>query len=184
MKKMFLTMAAAIALVWSVTACGNTNKKTAETTDETQVTVVAEKDAQYVEDILQNAESQLDKEVTLRGFITHTCKHSGRRCFVMGKDQKTSIRVEAKGDIGGFNRELIGSEVIIKGILRENRLTKEYIDQAEEELNEKKGKEEGNGETCESELNNIKNMRDWMKANNKEYYSLYYIDGTSYEVVE
>ena len=96
----------------------------------------------------------------------------------------TSVRVEAKGNIGGFNRELIGSEVIIKGILREIRLTKEYIDQAEEELKEKQGKAEGNGETYDAEMNNIQSMREWMKANNKDYYSIYYIDGTEYEVAE
>ena len=43
-----------------------------------------------MEDILKDAEKNVDKEVVLKGFITHTCKHSGRRCFVMGKDQKTS----------------------------------------------------------------------------------------------
>lgn len=54
----------------------------------------------------------------------------------------------------------------------------------EEELMEKQGKEEGNGETCDAEMNNIQNMRAWMKANNKDYYSIYYVDGTDYEVVE
>ena len=101
----------------------------------------------------------------------------------MGNDQKTSIRVEARGNIGGFNRELIGSELVIKGILKENKLTKEYIDQAEEELKEKQGKE-SNGETCDAELSNIENMRKWMKENNKDYYSIYFVEGTDYEVVE
>jgi hypothetical protein len=56
--------------------------------------------------------------------------------------------------------------------------------QAEEELKEKQGKAEGNGETCDAEMNNIQSMREWMKANNKDYYSIYYIDGTEYEVAE
>lgn len=182
MKKLYFLMVV-LAFSLSFTSCGNSNKQS----DESATAQVASKmdvsKAMYVEEILQHAEQEVGKEILLKGFVTHTCKHSGRRCFVMGNDQKTSIRVEAKGNIGGFNRELIGSELVIKGILKENKLTKEYIDQAEEELNEQKGKE-GNGETCESELNNIKGMREWMKANNKDYYSIYYVDGTDYEVVE
>lgn len=183
MKKYFFVMAA-FTMLLGFSACGNSNKKAAETAEVATAPAVDASNAVYVEDLLQTAEANVGKDVTLKGFITHTCKHSGRRCFVVGKDQKTSLRIEAKGNIGGFNRELIGSEVVIKGVLRENRLTKEYIDQAEEELKEKQGKEEGNGETCNAEMNNIQNMRAWMKANNKDYYSIYYVDGTDYEVVE
>lgn len=183
MKKMIYVMAA--ALIIGTSACGG-NKKTSESaqTELTESRAVDLDKALYVEEILKDAEAKVGKEVTVKGFITHTCKHSGRRCFVMGNDQKTSVRVEAKGNIGGFNRELVGSEVAIKGILRENRLTKEYIAQAEEELKEKQSKSEGNGETCDAEMNNINSMREWMKENNKDYYSIFYIDGTDYEVVE
>ena len=167
MKKLFFIVAAACLL--TATSCVNNGKKS-ETSQEQPTAALSVNEAKYVEDILKDAEKNVDKEVVLKGFITHTCK--------------TSVRVEAKGNIGGFNRELIGSEVIIKGILRENRLTKEYIDQAEEELKEKQEKAEGNGETCDAEMNNIQSMREWMKANNKDYYSIYYIDGTEYEVAE
>ena len=181
MKKIVYVMVAVLGL--GLTACGNSNKKQAsEATEQTETVAVDVNKAVCVEDLLAKAETQVDKEVVLKGVITHTCKHSGRRCFVVGKDQKTTIRVEAKGNIGGFNRELIGSEVAIKGTLRENRLTKEYIDQMEEELNDKQGK--ADAETCETEMKNIQGMRDWMKQNNKDFYSLYYIDGLEYEVVE
>lgn len=182
MKKLYFLMVV-VAFSLSFTSCGNSKKQSEESATAQVSSKMDVAKAMYVEEILQHAEQEVEKEILLKGFVTHTCKHSGRRCFVMGNDQKTSIRVEAKGNIGGFNRELIGSELVIKGILKENKLTKEYIDQAEEELNEKKGKE-GNGETCESELNNIKGMREWMKANHKDYYSIYYVDGTDYEVVE
>lgn len=166
----------------NLTACSHSSKKaTAEAAD---TTAVSTSQAQYVEDLLATADTNVGKEITLRGFITHTCKHSGKRCFVAGKDQKTSIRVEAKGEIGGFNRELIGSEVLIKGILRENRLTKEYIDQMEEAIREKKVKDDGSAESCDAETANIAGMRQWMKDNGKDFYSIYYVDGTSYEVVE
>ena len=184
MKKLYFFIAA-LAVSVAFTSCRNSKNQSDKTSPTAKVDQkIDPSKALYVEEILKNSENEVVKEITLKGFVTHTCKHSGRRCFVMGNDQKTSIRVEARGNIGGFNRELIGSELVIKGILKENKLTKEYIDQAEEELKEKQGKAEGNGETCDAEMNNIQSMREWMKANNKDYYSIYYIDGTEYVVAE
>ncbi len=137
-----------------------------------------------IDSLLSRAETLVDKEVVVVGVVTHTCKYSGRRCFMMADDQKTSFRIEAKGDIGGFNRELIGSELAVTGVLRENRLTTEYLNDWEEKVKERQGKEDGSAESCAAETNNIAQMREWMKKHNKEYYSLYYMDGQSYKVVE
>lgn len=92
------------------------------------------------------------------------------------------MRVEAKGNIGGFNRELIGSEVIIKGILKEDRITEEYLNEIETKF--AKANKNANGEHCDTETKNINSMRKWMKENNKDYYSIYYLEGQDYEVVQ
>ena len=180
MKKMMCLAVMVLAL--GLSACGNSSKKQAETAQDSTTVSVAS--AMNVEDVLAKAEENVGKEITVKGLVSHTCKHSGRRCFIVGADGKTSIRVEAKGDIGGFNRELIGSDIVVKGVLRENKLSKEYIDQMEKEVNDKKAQETGSAESCESEMNNIMAMREWMKANNKDAYSIYYVDGMSYEVAE
>ncbi len=165
----------------------------------------AEKETVYeVGQFLNVAADNVDKAVTVAGNVTHTCKHSGRRCFIVGEDPNVSIRVEAKGDFGGFKSELIGSKIIVagkgdfggfkseligskiivEGIAKERRLSKEYIDQMEEKIKEKQLKEDGSAESCQAEMNNINKMREWMKANNKDYYSIFYIDGESYKVTE
>lgn len=153
----------------------STIEKSAQKTDVSKVS--------YVEDVLKNAKKEAGKKIMLKGFVTRICKHTGRRCIVMGNDQKTSIRVEAGGNISRFNNELIGSEVVIKGILKENRFTKEDLDKKEEELKVKLEKENNDG-TYDAELNNLNNMRKWMKENNKNYYSEYIVEGIDYEVVE
>lgn len=181
MKKIIFVLAAVLGL--GLSSCGNTNKQQTQEKAEPVATVDVSK-AQILEDLLATAETQVGKEVVLKGTITHTCKHSGRRCFVMGKDSTLSIRVEAKGNIGGFNRELIGSKVAIKGILRENRLTEKDITAMEEEYKKQQAAaKEGEGH-CDTELKNVQGMRDWMKSNSKEYYSIYYMDGMEFEVVE
>ena len=177
--KKFLFLAA--ILIGFASCSNNASQQSAEAGD--QKTGVASS-AYELDSLLAHAGELIDQTVTVKGSVTHTCKHSGKRCFIVGSDGKTSFRVEAKGDIGGFNRELVGSELAITGVVKERRLTQEYIDNYEAEVNEKKTKEDGSAETCQAELNNIKGMRDWMKANNKDYYSIYYMDGQNYDVVE
>ena len=181
MKKILFLAAALLTMA----ACSNKSAEQQRAGQEENVEAHASEVPVYkLDSLLKVADRMVDQTVTVRGFVTHTCKHSGKRCFIVGDDPNTSFRVGAGGEIGGFNRELTGSELAITGIVRERRLTKEYIDQYEEEVNEKKHKEDGSAETCQAELNNINEMREWMKAHNKDYYSIYYMDGERYEVIE
>ncbi len=180
MKKLLYTFVAAILLVGCVGTPSKTNQGDSCCDQETKATTKSYR----LEALLEDADKLVDQEVTVVGSITHTCKHSGRRCFMIADDQKTTLRIEAKGDLGGFSRELIGAELAATGILRENRLTNEYLNSWEEEVREKEGSDDGSVESCDAEINNINDMRAWMKKNNKEYYSLYYMDCTSFEVVE
>lgn len=160
-------------------ACGN--KKNEGNNQNADSTKTEMSDSVYkLDDLLAVADQMVDKTVKVKGTVTHTCKHSGKRCFIVGDNGDVSMRVEAKGNIGGFNRELIGSDIEITGVLKERRLTKEYIDQMEKETKEKAGKEDGSAESCQAELKNIENMKDWMKKHNKDYYSIYYMDGEDY----
>ncbi|MDO4703415.1 hypothetical protein [Tannerella sp.] len=180
--KKILFLAAALLMM---AACNNKRAEQQSASQEENVEANASEVPVYkLDSLLKVADRLVDQTVTVRGFVTHTCKHSGKRCFIVGDDPNASFRVEAGGEIGGFNRELTGSELAITGIVRERRLTKEYIDQYEEEVNEKKHKEDGSAETCQAELNNINEMREWMRAHNKDYYSIYYMDGERYEVIE
>ena len=140
-------------------------------------TVKSEATVFTLDSLLNHAESYVDKSVTVRGFVTHTCKHSGRRCFITDESQKSTLKVEAKGEITGFNRELVGSEIEVTGILHENRLTIADIDEMEKEM-------EDSSDACSSDAANIKKMRDWMKEKGKDYYPVYYIDGEKYNEIK
>ncbi|MDR1456009.1 MAG: hypothetical protein LBJ01_10190 [Tannerella sp.] len=172
------------AVLFCLAACNG--KKAGQSAELKAEAAAVGSDAQAYEldSLLRVADRFVDKTVTVRGYVTHTCKHSGKRCFIVGEDQKTSFRVEAKGEIGGFNRELTGSELAITGILKERRYSKDYIDQYEKEVNELKAKDDASAETCQAELNSITSMRAWMSANDRDYFSVYYMDGENYEVVE
>jgi hypothetical protein len=179
MKHLFLLTALSVMLF----SC-NGNKKTESVEKEDVNTSVSSALPVFeLDNLLLVADQELDKTVKVVGYVTHTCKHAGKRCFIVGESQQASMRVEAKGDIGGFNRELVGSKLAITGVLKERRLTKEYIDQMEQNVEIKK-QEDGAAESCAAELSSINDMRRWMKDHNKEYYSIFYMDGLDYATLE
>jgi hypothetical protein len=174
MKKMLFILTVCLLVATSCTNKGQGH----EQTQEPESVVVYDADT-----LLSIVETNIDRHITFTGYVTHTCQHSGKRCFVTGEGQKHSIRVEATGDIVSFDKELIGSKISINGIVRERRLTQTEIADMEVSLNEQI-KEDGMSETCAEELANINDMKKWMEAKGKDFYSIYYIDGLSYEKID
>jgi uncharacterized lipoprotein YehR (DUF1307 family) len=176
MKKTVLFILCVILLA----ACGGkTEKKTAggdaATTENVYISV---------DSLLNVVENFVDQPIKVKGFVTHTCSHSGKRCFITGDDQGASFRIEAGGVIERFDASLVGSEIEVDGIVREYRLEKEKIDESEAKLEDAKTSGEKSGEHCESEMQNIQQMRAWMQERGLDYYAIYYIDGEKYQVVD
>lgn len=179
MKHLLFTVMAALLVVFA--ACSNTqktNENEGESTKTEKIQVFS------VDSILELAPGLVDHEIEVVGHVTHTCKHSGKRCFIVGDNETFSMRIEAGGKINGFNRELVGNKLQVRGILKERRLSEEYLTQWEEKLKEQELEEDGSAESCEAEMSNINSMRDWMQENNKDYYSIFFLNGTDYEVIE
>ncbi|MGI6343359.1 MAG: hypothetical protein ACOXZ9_10345 [Bacteroidales bacterium] len=176
-KSAILTLIIAVALV----SCQNNNKVTK---DEPEIKLYYELDNLYNE-----APDMVEQTIAVQGTVTHTCSHGGKRCFIEGSTPDLTLRVEAGEAIGSFNADLVGTQILVKGILKESRIPAADIDQQEQDLlakqdeAEKEQNEEGRHD-CENELNNIVKMREWMKENNKDYYATYYLEGTEYSKVE
>ena len=137
-----------------------------------------------LDQLIAVADQKVDNTVTVVGYVTHTCKHSGKKCFIVGESQKVSLRVEAQGEIETFSPELVGSKLAITGTLKEQRLSQEYIDEMESAVKLLQVNEEASEEACATELSNISDMRKWMKDNNKDYYVIYYMDGLKFDVLD
>jgi hypothetical protein len=175
-KNIILLSAATLALV----ACKSGANKTSTVAVQTAEVAAAAAVAIPFDSLLYVAERYVDKPVKVAGAVTHTCKHSGRRCFIAGADRKVTIRVEAKGKIGGFNRELIGSQIEVEGTLRERRVTAAQIEKMEQSLAQQGEGDATDASSCSAELVNIRKMQAWMKEHHKDYYATYYIDGEDY----
>lgn len=137
-----------------------------------------------VDKLLNVVDAQVGKEVKITGTVTHVCKHSGKKCFIVGDDGKTTIQIMAGGDITAFGQDLVGSDIEALGIVKEHRVAKDAIDTNEKTAHDKMHSGEGSHEQCQAMLDNVKTMREWMEKNNKDYFAIYYIDGTKYEVVD
>jgi hypothetical protein len=180
MKQLIVLAVLSVALF----SCGG-NKKTEVSEDNKLETSIAEETGVYeLDNLLDIADQKVEKTIKVVGTVTHTCKHSGKRCFIIGKSRIASMRVEAKGEIGGFNRELVGSKLEITGTLKEQRLTEEYIDQMKQDVEKKKDEGAAAAETCTAELRSINDMRKWMKDHGKNYYVIYYMDGLNYTTID
>jgi len=172
-----------IAICLLCLSCKLKPKETKKDNIEENQLAQSEQSVVTIDQLMLNAEQSVGKEVHFNGLVNHICAHSGKRCILKNSTGELSIRVEATGDLEGFDKEMAGHDIKVTGVLREKRLDEASIDEWEIEVKAKHASEEG-GEHCSSEMANIKEMRDWMKNNNKNYYAIYYVDGNSYEVVE
>ena len=102
----------------------------------------------------------------------------------VAEEQLNDTVVEAGGNIQSFNKELVNSEIVVTGVLQEQRLSQEYIDNWEKEVAEEEAKGDKDADHCDSEKNSIQQMREWMKNHNKNFYSIYYVNGLDYEMVK
>jgi hypothetical protein len=86
-------------------------------------------------EFIEVAANYVDSVVVIEGLADHMCAHSKRKIhFVCPADHDLSIKLFAAEDSADFDPELQGKILIVTGIVQEERLTKEEVDQMEEEL--------------------------------------------------
>lgn len=192
MKIQHVTVAVAFAaLALAGMSCGNKSKNASSDITSEQVSAAME-----IDSLLANAEALTDKEVTIEGVCTHTCKHGATKIFLMGSDDTKTIRVEAC-ELGSFDTKCVNSLVQVKGILKEDRIDEAYLQAWEARLKEA-GEQHGEGEAgCDTEKKargetantpeaRIANFRTKIAARQAEtgkaYLSFYHVDALSYEI--
>jgi hypothetical protein len=104
-------------------SCSNQNKQKKEEKS-------AELAVLTVDELQTQAKDLVGKEVMVKGMVTHVCKESGARCFIMGSTEDISLRIEA-GKIGSFAQDQMGSDIQVRGILQEVQLDEEDLAEME-----------------------------------------------------
>ena len=176
MKHYFLLL---LFLTFIIAGCSNSNQENKEqvVSEMASAEVV---DVIDVVDLLANPKEYDGKLIAVTGTVTHICKHSGKRLHLMGSDEKTNVRLEA-GEIGQFDRELEGSDIVAKGIFRRELIDEEYLAKWAGELG-KEGDHESHEEQ-EEEEGKIKRYREMMKETEEGYLESFWVDGISFKTV-
>ncbi len=169
-KKMLLLAVSAAAV--SLTSCS----RPAESADLAEGSIT-------VDSLLGVAEARVGDTLVIRGFVRHTCKKSGRRCFISDSERQSKVRVEAGGQIGSFDPSLIGQEVAVRGVLCEKRTSMADVEKALETIESKMEAETDGKDACETTLNTLAAKKAYMELKGRDYYSDYFIDGLDYQVV-
>ena len=173
----FLTLTMALTFV----SCqGNQKKAQAE---EAKTEVKAEAVVLTPEKVMADGAALVGQEVSIKGTVNHVCRHGGKKCRLAGTTEGAWIQVMARGEIKQFPDELIGSEIVVKGTVKERQITKEMVAEQEKSAKEAMGKAETKEAKahCSSSMGNVEKMKQWMADNNKDYYAVYFVEGVSYE---
>lgn len=176
MRALFIAMAVAF-----IFGCSNNQNKSNENDGGNQQVVNEEVSTVDVVSLLADAKAYDGKEVFLKGTVVHVCKHSGKRLHLMAEDEKTKIRIEA-GDIGKFERELEGSNIVAKGIFRREVIDEAYLAKWAGELG-KEGEHKSHEEQ-EEEKGKMKKYREMMNETEDGYLENFWVDGISFETVD
>ncbi len=173
MKKLLLVFAAAIIFA----GCSGEQKK--ETTQENNTTQEAKTPKIELANFNSEAGKHVDQKVAVSGIVDHVCKHGGKKLLLVNDEADLHVTSDER-----FNEELMGSEIVVEGIVRELRIDEAYCLKMEED-NIKSHK---TGETDESlyerKQRQIEHYRDSMQKANVDHLSFYSLEYVAHNVVK
>ena len=121
MKKSLLSFAIVTIVATTLFSC----KSNSSSSEEKPVAEAVETVYQ-VDDVLQNGDTIAGKVIEIEGVCTHICKHGGRKIFLMGSDDKNTIRIES-GVLGAFDQKCVNNIVKVNCTLVEDRIYVAYL---------------------------------------------------------
>ena len=119
----------------------------------------------------------VDKEVMVEGIVDHVCKHGGKKLFLVSEEGDLHVNGEER-----FDESLAGSEVVVKGIVREFRVDEAYCLKMEEDNIQSHKKGETDEDLFAMKTAQIKEYRDSMQTAGVDHLSFYSVEYVSLEV--
>ncbi|MFH1296933.1 MAG: OB-fold nucleic acid binding domain-containing protein [Bacteroidota bacterium] len=132
----------------------------------------------------------VNQPVWIEGTVYHTCKHGGKRMFLVDGNDSVMVEITTGPDIVMFDEALVGSRVHVLGILKEERIDEKYLNEWEAEVMEPEedheaGLHEGTmgheDQPKEAKLEQIKALREQLKESGNDHLSFFSIEAISFE---
>jgi hypothetical protein len=94
-------------------SCGNKGKK-----DVSSKSVEAEKSVKVeFASLIANPENYVGKNIIVEGKVVHVCTETGKKMFIVGDNPDVRLFIAAGENISKFPMELLGSEIIVEGLI-------------------------------------------------------------------
>jgi hypothetical protein len=103
-------------LVALFASCGNDEGKNDSQSDTTEITK-PDAGVLSLQEFDKRAAEFVGKEVKIKAVCDHVCRHSGKRLFLVDGDYSIHVDGEER-----FEESLTGSEIIVKGLVEEDRI--------------------------------------------------------------
>ncbi|MFA5420378.1 MAG: hypothetical protein WC341_18130 [Bacteroidales bacterium] len=195
--KKFIFSLVMLALIG--TACQNSQVKNETASQESPEVKMDEIVLVSIADFDSVAGNYVGKQVKLEGTIDHICRHGGQRAFIVIPESGARVKITPDETIAAFNTELEGNQIVLVGMVEEQRIDEAYIKEWEEEIkagavktddkgegshlggNVEKG---GEGADLAEEMEKVNNLRQELLDSGNDHLSFYSVKCSSYEVVE
>ena len=135
----------------------------------------------------------VEKAVIIEGTVLHTCKHGGKRMFLVDGNDSVRVEVTAGKEIPKFDEKLVGSRLRVLGILKEEKIDEKYLNEWENEVKKPvenhdagvhtgaKGHED---QGVQDKLDQINSLREDLKNSGKDHLSFYTIEASKFEEIK
>ena len=178
---MIRNLVSLIVLAVAITACtGNTEKTTGDNSTSEAVEATANEIPEVMlADFDNQAGQYVDKEIKVAGLVDHVCKHGGKKLFLVSDDADLHVESDER-----FDEALIGSHVMVDGIVREFKVDEAYCLKMEEDNIKSHSEGETDDELFKQKMEQINWYRDSMKTANTDHLSFYSLDYVSLDVTQ
>ncbi len=187
-----------IVITFALVSCGNNSGKSVSVTNN-KPAAVDELIVVHLKDFHSQAENLVGKTIVTIGTVDHVCKHGGQKMVIVSKDTDKRLKVFTGENMAAFNSDLEGENVMVVGIVEEQRIDENYLREWEEQVKSdgsiKKKKEEklhtstGKGKQemendPAADLEQINNLRQKLKESGKDHLSFYSLVCNDYRVTD
>lgn len=103
-----------LAVLLIASACANQSEKNESSANDTEIQEVS---ILAIDEVFASPDKYIDQEISVRGMVTHVCKHGGQKLFIATQDNPESLRINSSESIPEFSLDLEGSTIIFTGTL-------------------------------------------------------------------
>jgi len=186
MKRLFFVLAICAIIAGNQSGC---KSKGNQGTDSTKLVVT-------VDSFLLTPEKWANKDITIKGTVSHVCRHSGKKLFLFTANPDNTVKVNAGGSFSTFDMKYEGSDVEITGtVVEDEKIDATYLNEWEADIkkmvadkdikvcnaeskaiNGQKGDKSKANEEAEDPYAPVKEFRKKLEQSGKPYISIYAIN--------